>query len=622
MKNIILRVTALALTAVAFLALSGVASADSSSTVTIIGSNDISDSGLFQNLIAPEFHAAYPQFNLQYYGVGSDAAVTAAEAGTGVTGGASVLLVNAAPLEAQFVNSGYSYNDQPGYAVLLGTDVLAGPAGDPAGVAAGAPTNIAQAFVDIANRGYDAEAGTPAVTFVSAGGTSDPTVQEHAVWALVDSSGLRPATLTLCAASAADGGGETPVASNLGFTNGAACASLPTADQTGGLPSGAGLPDWYVVTGATTSQTVIDANTCTSAAYGGIKSPANSCYAFGARGTFSWLSSGNDPAGKVASLAILAANNASSAPGGSYALDDYFHAYIINQSKVQAASGTKATVDLAGAQDLTTLLTSPGFQAAMQDYLNVTGTSTGNNLTHSADGGGAPFIGDAAPGVSAKGFPVGSATSPAGIVKYGGTVTVSGTITNPEPGYAPLAAQPMSVNEVIAGVSTPVAEGLTGASGNYSIKFSPKTSGVYMVEIDTFTQVENPALTPEFIDTLATADSARYPITVLGAASSQALSIGKIKRAKLKKKATTGKITVTAKLSPGPGLKGATVALDAVNLKTGKQTKIGHVKVKQNKTSVTVSGKLTVRIRYVLQLAYTQSGQKTLHSGLRVVTLK
>ena len=46
------------------------ASADSASTLSIVGTSDISDSGLMPNLIQPQFQAAFPQFTFKYTGLG------------------------------------------------------------------------------------------------------------------------------------------------------------------------------------------------------------------------------------------------------------------------------------------------------------------------------------------------------------------------------------------------------------------------------------------------------------------------------------------------------------------------------------------------------------------------
>ena len=118
--------------------------------------------------------------------------------------------MHAASLENQFVANGFSYNNQYGNAIFTNDFVLAGPTGDPAGVGTNAANNAAQAFADIAAAG--AQPGK--ATFFSRGGSvtaSGTTVEEHGIWALVASSGLQPASLTLCTVSAADGGGMSPI---------------------------------------------------------------------------------------------------------------------------------------------------------------------------------------------------------------------------------------------------------------------------------------------------------------------------------------------------------------------------------------------------------------------------
>src|SRR5262249_5715201 len=156
---------------------------------TVVGTSDVSDSGLIQNVVQPAFHAAYPQYTFKYIGTATGTAITDAETGSV---GASALIVHAESLENQFVANGYSYNNQYGNAIWTNDFVLAGPSGDPAGVAANASTNIAQAFADIAAAGING-GGTPNVTFVSRGGTPGTTVEEHQIWALVATSGLAPA---------------------------------------------------------------------------------------------------------------------------------------------------------------------------------------------------------------------------------------------------------------------------------------------------------------------------------------------------------------------------------------------------------------------------------------------
>ena len=163
------------------------ASADTSSTLTVIGTSDMSDSGLFPNVIQTGFQKAYPQYTFKYIGTGTGNAIAQAESGAA---GASVLVVHAESLENEFVAGGYSY-EQYGRALWINDFVLAGSNADPAGVVGNASNNIALAFADVAAAGINGGA-TPKATFVSRGGTPGTTVAEHAIWQLVSSSGLSP----------------------------------------------------------------------------------------------------------------------------------------------------------------------------------------------------------------------------------------------------------------------------------------------------------------------------------------------------------------------------------------------------------------------------------------------
>ena len=184
------------------------ANADSSSTLTVIGTSDVSDSGLIPNVIQPGFTKAYPQFTFKYIGTGTGNAIAMAESGAA---GASNLIVHAASLENQFVAGGYSYPTGTfGNALWINDFALAGPNSDPAAVAPKGTNDIAQAFAAVAAAGINA-GGTPKAMFISRGGTPGTTVAEHGIWALVSSSGLSPAGLLLCTVSSANGGGETPI---------------------------------------------------------------------------------------------------------------------------------------------------------------------------------------------------------------------------------------------------------------------------------------------------------------------------------------------------------------------------------------------------------------------------
>ncbi|MBV8991538.1 MAG: hypothetical protein JO372_23500, partial [Solirubrobacterales bacterium] len=122
------------------------ASADSPSTLTVIGTSDVSDSGLIPNLIQPGFQRAYPQFAFKYIGTATGTAIANAESGAA---GASALIVHAESLENQFVAGGYSY-ERFGRALWVNDFVLAGPNGDPAGVLGNGANDIARAFADVA----------------------------------------------------------------------------------------------------------------------------------------------------------------------------------------------------------------------------------------------------------------------------------------------------------------------------------------------------------------------------------------------------------------------------------------------------------------------------------------
>src|ERR1700748_3052964 len=98
------------------------ASADSASTLSIVGTSDVSDSGLIPNLIQPQFQAAFPQFTFKYTGSATGTAIQNAESGNG---GPSLLLVHAASLEKQFVADGFSYQNRFGNAIWTNDFILA-----------------------------------------------------------------------------------------------------------------------------------------------------------------------------------------------------------------------------------------------------------------------------------------------------------------------------------------------------------------------------------------------------------------------------------------------------------------------------------------------------------------
>lgn len=576
------------MTAAAIVAAPAVANADSSSTLTVVGTSDVSDSGLIQNVVQPAFHAAFPNITFKYIGTATGTAITDAESGSV---GASALIVHAASLENQFVANGFSYNKQYGNAIWTNDFVLAGPSSDPAGVGANGSHNIAQAFADIAAAGING-GGTPKVTFVSRGGTPGTTVEEHQIWALVASSGLEPAGLTLCTVSAANGGGETPIASTSGVANGAPCPN-------GALPSGSALPKWYIATGLTQGPNVIAANTCTAT---GVLSGANSCYVLTDRGTYDYLASGLDPAGTIPSLTILTRGpQPASAPGGVDALVNYFHAYIINPSK------PGESVNLTAAQDFVNLITSPAVQSQLKLYLDDT-----------SDPAGAPFVADASPNLTATGLPSTST------LKAGSAVTVTGQVTNAEPGYPALSGVPVTVDELISGLSLAVANTTTGANGSYSVSFMPPTSAEYEVTTGQISQVEDSSLSPVFGDILSPAATSPVFVTVSGSATAPSSSKPTAGSHLVRfTKVSVHKTRVTAKgaLTPAPAKAGATVQLFAMNSSGGHERRIASTRVKAHKKAFTLKAKLR-KGRWILQLKYVQKGQQAAYSGLKSVRVR
>ncbi len=513
------------------------ASADSSSQVTIVGTSDVTDSGLFANVIKPGFQAAFPQYTVNYNGSATGAAIQAAENGTGTP---SALIVHAASLENQFVSGGFSFNNQFGNAIFRNDFILAGTTGDAAGITSGGATNnIAQAFADVAAAGV---AGN--ITFDSRGGTNTApgtTVEEHQLWALMASAGLTPAGVTLCQVTAADGGGDTPITS-AALTADAQAPFCPTAD--GGIATGADLPAWYKIVSGNQANNVTVTNACTTPTNG-----STHCYLLTDRGTFDFLSVGGTGGGasQDPNLTIAARDNSDSAPGGADALINYFHVYVINPNK------PNEVVNVPGAQALVSYLTSPSFQASLRNYLASTG-----------DPGGAPFIGDASPTISASAFPSSVAANKA--------VTISGTVTQPQPGYPSLAGAAVTIDQVAGSTVVPVASGNTDGSGNYSITFTPSSSGAYQVATGSISQIENASLSPVYGDIVSPAATTASTMTVTGSntlSSAQATSNGVSVAGLVGPSAPDGNATV-AIMARKQGSKGAFKSVGTSKLTSGQ----------------------------------------------------
>lgn len=532
-----------------------IASADSSSTLTVIGTSDVSDSGLIPNVIQPGFERAFPQFKFKYIGTGTGAAIANAESGAD---GASNLIVHAESLENQFVNNGYSF-EKYGRALWINDFVLAGSQSDPAGVSANGANNIARAFADVAAAGISGKA-----TFVSRGGTPGTTVEEHGIWKLVSSSGLSPAGLLLCTVNSTNGGGETPIASGQGVT-----ASGQPCPGGGALPKGAALPSWYAATGLTQGPNVQAANACN-----GFPSGANSCYVLTDRGTYDYLASGTDPAGSIPALKIVTHDNSPSAPGGAFELINYFHGYIINPNK------PNQTVNLPAAKDFLNYITSPAVQAQVGQY-----------LANTSDPGGAPLKPTASPILKSSRIP---GTFRAG---RGKKLTVKGTLTNAQPGYPVLSGKTVAIDKVVSGLPVEVATGKTNGQGKYSSSFIPPTNGSYEVTTAQIAQIENSTLNPVFGDLLSPSATTPAKIKVHSAITN------------LTPRSQGGQALILGSVSPGTGHVKATLTILARKFGSGKGfKKVATHKLAANDANFAVIPKLGSG-NWLVQAKYGDSGQ-------------
>jgi tungstate transport system substrate-binding protein len=479
--------------------------ADSPTSLTIVGTSDMADSGLVPNFLQPQFQQQFPQFTFKYVGSATGAAIQSAMNGTG---GPSALIVHAPSLENQFVHAGFSYKNQFGYALWTNDFVFAGSIADPAGVAANAANNIAQAFADVASAGVAGKA-----VFYSRGGTnnaSGTTVEEHTLWALMASAGLTPAGVVTCVVSAADGGGATPIKPSVQATSGQPCPDSGSVSQ-------ADAPTWYHINGGNQAANVVATNACTAGGANG-----SNCYSLTDRGTFDYLASGTDPAGTVPNLKIVTRNNSASAPGGANELINYFHIYIINPDKAGE------TVNVTAAQDFVNFLTSTAVQGELKNY-----------LANIGDPGGPPFVADASPHLTVKGLPK--------TYHAGKPLTVSGQVTNAQPGFPAPSGARVFVDQIVGGLPVHVASAKTNASGNYSIRVSPTSSGSYEVSTGQISQVEIPTLNPVYGDILSPAASTPVPVAVQSKVSG------------LSAKSVGGRALVVGAVAPGKGHAKATV---------------------------------------------------------------
>jgi hypothetical protein len=173
-------------------------------------------------------------------------------------------------------------------------------------------------------------------------------------------------------------------------------------------------------------------------------------------------------------------------------------------------------------------LTSTAVQGELKNYLANTG-----------DPGGPPFVADASPHLTVGGLPK--------TYHAGKPVTVSGQVTNAQPGFPAPSGAAVTLSEIVAGVPVNLTTAKTNATGNYSIRFSPTSTGSYQVSTGLISQIEIPTLNPAYGDILSPAASAAVPVAVQSKVSG--LSV----------KSVGGRALVVGSAAPGNGHAKATV---------------------------------------------------------------
>jgi tungstate transport system substrate-binding protein len=440
--------------------------ADSSSTLTIVGTSDVNDSGLFANVLKPDFEAFYnaqhptAPITASYISKGTQAAITTAEAGQ-----ASALLVHAASLENQFVGGGFS--EEPfGRAIFFGDFVLLGPKADPAGVQAD-KGNIAAQFQDIATAG---EAGK--ANFVTRNDNSGTNVEEHEIW--------NDTSVPGCTVSDTNGGGKTP------------------STTSGTCPDTATPPPWYNIGGTNQAANVQATNDCPF-------SPANSCYTITDRGTFDNL----ENEGAIPNLTQLNGPNSASAPGGDTLLVNSFHAYAINPDKF---TGQPVSFNLPAAEAFLNWVTSPAGQNDVNNYL-------------SNAPGGSPFLKDAAPSLTTS-TTLPKVVDAGNAIRIKGTLSnvVPGT---PKLAGKPIVLMALRTSVAKANPDAqPVKVATTSTSrrGRFSFTYRPNANARYSLSSGQILQVEQ-NLKPPFGDLLAPTSKSLGRTNVRGAVTINKLHV-------------------------------------------------------------------------------------------------
>jgi tungstate transport system substrate-binding protein len=245
---------------------------DSPTDIVVQGGTTISDSGLWDNLIAPGFEAKYPQYTISFVAVGTGQAITNAEAGLG-----DAVWTHNPAAEQQFVSAGYSYEPYGRY-TMASDFITVGAKSDPANVLGTAPHNAPAAFAAIAAAGENGEAD-----FISRGDASGTNAKEKTIW------GLSGVQLNL-----------------------------------DGWPGPAGTHDfapWYQISHQGQAGNLQETDDCPFT--------SGACYTLADRGTFDYL----DSNGTITNLKLVSDRNDPPAAGGTSLLLNPYHAYAVNPDK-------------------------------------------------------------------------------------------------------------------------------------------------------------------------------------------------------------------------------------------------------------------------------------------------
>ena len=125
-------------------------------------------------------------------------------------------------------------------------------------------------------------------------------------------------------------------------------------------------------------------------------------------------------------------------------------------------------------------------------------------------------------------------------------MTVSGQVTNAQPGFPAPSGATVTLSEIVAGVPVNLATAKTNASGNYSIRFSPTSTGSYQVSTGQISQIEIPTL-------------ARPTATSFAGCQRRCAGRGPEQGHGLSVKSVGGRALVVGSVAPGNGHAKATV---------------------------------------------------------------